>query len=130
VAARTTLALGHLGHQEDRLEPDRHGLQLPEAPPLAADLLALALRTHQLLGFDRQEKPHTALAIFGLPILIAFPHSERMKQQALTHASGAWLKSSPDSNLTEEPKICVRSVRSGQFLAFGNQPKLEIFDDE
>jgi hypothetical protein len=104
VAARTTLALGHLAHQKDRLEPNRHGLQLPESPPFAADVLTLTLWTNQLLRLDRQEEAHTAFAILGLPILIAFAHAKRMKQQALTHASGAWLKSSPDSNLTEEPK--------------------------
>ena len=52
LAATPTFAFGDFGHQEDRLEPYRHRLQIPKSPSLSAHLAAAALRT------DHQLRPH------------------------------------------------------------------------
>src|SRR5260370_36158885 len=84
--ALATCALGHLGDQKDRLKANRHRQELPKAPPLPADLAALAPATNQQLRFNQQKKPDTSICILGPPILVAFTNTKRMINQALTHA--------------------------------------------
>src|SRR5208283_468755 len=84
--ALATGALGHLGDQKDRLEANRHRLQLPKPSPLPTDLGAPAPATNQQLRLDQQKEPDTSIGILGPPILVAFTNAKRMVKQALTHA--------------------------------------------
>jgi hypothetical protein len=95
--------LGNFGHQKHRLEADGHGLQFPEAPAFAADLLALAVRTDQPFWLAQQKETDAALAILRPPILVSFANAKRMIQQTLTHAS-CYKILIPDKNFPEESK--------------------------
>lgn len=102
-AAGCTLAFGHLGHQKDRLQTDRHGLQFPEAAALAVDFLAATGRTLDPVRSYREYKTHATILVARFDVIVAFPDSKRMIQQTLTHASGYEFLT-PDSNFPEEPK--------------------------
>ena len=101
-AAGGALALGHFGHQKDRLEADGDRLQLPETTPFASDLLAAADGALDPIGPHRQHKPNAPVPILRLHVIVAFPHPKRMIQQTLTHAS-CYKILKPDKNFPEEP---------------------------
>ncbi len=115
MAARPPLALGHLGPEEHWLQSDRHGLQLPESPPLTADLAALASRTDQRFRLDQQQEAKAALAVLRPPVLVAFPHTKRMGEQALIHGPENWATPPPDSNFPDEPFYRLAPRRPTRF---------------
>src|SRR5271156_5574867 len=106
LAAFPAFALGHLGHQENRLEPDGHRLQLPKPSALPTDLPAPTARANLQLRLDQQKESNAPLAILGAPILVALTNPKGMIQQTLTHAS--YYPSYPQTPTSRKnPESCV-----------------------
>jgi len=99
--------LGNFGHQKHRLEANGHGLQFPEAPAFAADLLALAVRTDKPFGLAQQKETDAALAIFRPPILVSFANAKRMSQSLLYHAFGVLNLFRPAMTIRSGIKVAI-----------------------
>jgi hypothetical protein len=120
-------ATRYFGHQEDRLEADRHTLQPAVAPPLADDLVSRATPwTKQRLIPKTEIKLDRSPQVFCALILVLRTHAKGVPQQSLDHF---WSLSSRSLNsnfydlgthFPDEPFSCDETIISGgPFLGRG-----------